>query len=857
MQSFNTFANYKPSSRSGNIKMLKFWKISLCLLTILDLAFCAKVRSGKSAGRVSRRQLIVKCCGKNSCVNHATKIKTDPRQHNSYTVQNLSQVELVTSSMTSLATNIFDQTAIISATFTTKEMTKEITQKPITQIDDVTYYSTKAHKETTTTTALLQRSDSTQVNILTQTTNLLNQMDTKTLFQTTTLTESTTLIDSKITSTTISNPTTKFTSTPILIPTTLIPKVLPVCPTICSKEESFFAKDGTLIDPLSHGFWAEACGQSFVFGKRLANWEQNVDFCCKLNMQPIMLESSAKQECFNTFINGYNWKYNSRYWTYGVRSNATELGWCGSNSSVLNAWDTDEPNNLNKTENCIQMKISRTYSTVFLSDKPCADVTAFACQGSPTPKPSCTSPTCPNYQCVKDKNFYASMENDPDTTYLRDPKQHGHWIDVGSRRYVFSLATNKKSFNDSLSACCSIGVKLLSLHQDFMFETLTNASTALNETKNVFWTSATDTGCIGYAGYCSTNRLIRNEAKWASGQPDSSNGTKHCVAVEVTQSSSLLFMEDCNKQLQYICEGRSKMGSLSAMVEEECRIPYHLSKEQVQKLLITKPENIHDKCFIKCYGEGMGLLVNGKLKEDLIYAQMGTITSYDVKKLMESYAVMDMCTNTTRGMDACDQAAELLKCGQENSPEALASLMNSLETSMIEVPLPLPPSTAICPNNVECNVYEDYKISFDLKKDNDKMSTTFGNGIVKHGCNKKYFLLSFIQQTSIAKAIEHCCSMGLRLATIDTKSEHDCLLANNITNYYAGEYVVAASMLGKIGRPIWCFSSAPFNTSWFGSQSLTNETDPTRYTVNLRFKQPNAIAVSYFDLVSLALCQSV
>jgi len=34
------------------------------------------------------------------------------------------------------------------------------------------------------------------------------------------------------------------------------------------------------------------------------------------------------------------------------------------------------------------------------------------------------------------------------------------------------------------------------------------------------------------------------------------------------------------------------------------------------------------------------------------------------------------------GMDLCDKVAGLMKCGQENSPEAIQGLMENLEISM-------------------------------------------------------------------------------------------------------------------------------------------------------------------------------
>jgi hypothetical protein len=33
-------------------------------------------------------------------------------------------------------------------------------------------------------------------------------------------------------------------------------------------------------------------------------------------------------------------------------------------------------------------------------------------------------------------------------------------------------------------------------------------------------------------------------------------------------------------------------------------------------------------------------------------------------------------------MDPCDKMAKLLQCGKENSPEAMADLMNTLENAM-------------------------------------------------------------------------------------------------------------------------------------------------------------------------------
>jgi hypothetical protein len=73
-------------------------------------------------------------------------------------------------------------------------------------------------------------------------------------------------------------------------------------------------------------------------------------------------------------------------------------------------------------------------------------------------------------------------------------------------------------------------------------------------------------------------------------------------------------------------------------------------------------------------------------------------------------------------MDACDKAAQLLQCGKENSPDAVAGLMSNLENEITavlliiqiealddeiffqEAPLILPPTKAVCPTDYQCIV---------------------------------------------------------------------------------------------------------------------------------------------------------
>jgi hypothetical protein len=74
-------------------------------------------------------------------------------------------------------------------------------------------------------------------------------------------------------------------------------------------------------------------------------------------------------------------------------------------------------------------------------------------------------------------------------------------------------------------------MKLVSLHQDFAYEMLAEALKSFIQLLypiffiekyfqdktvglSMFWTSATDEGCEGSFGFCSTNRLVRREARF-------------------------------------------------------------------------------------------------------------------------------------------------------------------------------------------------------------------------------------------------------------------------------------------------------------------------------------------------------
>jgi hypothetical protein len=75
-------------------------------------------------------------------------------------------------------------------------------------------------------------------------------------------------------------------------------------------------------------------------------------------------------------------------------------------------------------------------------------------------------------------------------------------------------------------------------------------------TPKLYWTSATDYGCLSSLGWCASSRLAQN-VNWKSGHPTYSQNPI-CVAASLSQEKVELMTESCTKEMFYICEARRK-----------------------------------------------------------------------------------------------------------------------------------------------------------------------------------------------------------------------------------------------------------------------------------------------------------
>ncbi|XP_059468572.1 uncharacterized protein LOC132192570 isoform X2 [Neocloeon triangulifer] len=607
-------------------------------------------------------------------------------------------------------------------------------------------------------------------------------------------------------------PTKKTESTSISRAPNFEPEVFHKCLASVGSDTNLFNPDKTLKDVENYGSWVESCGQQFLFGKKFVTWYENMVQCSKIGMEPLAFEDNRKMKCFKNLTIG--WRYNSLFWTSGRRTGETrEFSWCSKHGNLLvdglkQLWAPGQPD-FARNEHCLHLKMDKANATYQIWEKSCNNSYILACQGSTTPAPACSSPICPNYTCTKNQLFFA---NSSKGYYLKDPNLHGNWFKTKGRVFMFSFAN--RTFRSALQSCCELGMSLLSLEYDYKYLSLQAAIQENVTQKGIFWTSGSDRGCESSFGYCSAKRLLRKEAVWARGQPDNAKGNENSLAVFVNETHALLFDFNEQRTFRYICEARdsslsnNNTASGGIAIQNECAAVYNVSDAEINTLLSKPQIDTRIKCFMKCLGENTGLIVNGKIIESEIMVVVEKESGSE-DKMKKNFLLMDECSNSTKGMDECDQAAQLIQCTNEKAPDVVSGVVNNIVESIpaVKKSSALFP-TAICPPPVKCTINVTAKQEFDATI----IDSTISTGWVRFGCNKKW--LQQNENLDQLGAYQSCCQIGLKLASIEAEAEVQCLrdsLYNSALTWVAG------SSDSSPLNPRWCTSQSqgPILKYWF------------------------------------------
>jgi hypothetical protein len=108
-------------------------------------------------------------------------------------------------------------------------------------------------------------------------------------------------------------------------------------------------------------------------------------------------------------------------------------------------------------------------------------------------------------------------------------------------------------------------------------------------------------------------------------------------------------------------------------------------------------------------------------------------------------------------------------------------------------------------------------------------------------------------------AMEECCSFGLRMVSVETADKYDCMIrakvsmlinsykgcvSFNVTtasNYPDTPFVVAASRMGFVSKPVWCYSKKPVDYSIFTTELASSNTEQARITFLVKFDNTKTI----------------
>ncbi|XP_065341655.1 uncharacterized protein LOC135940609 [Cloeon dipterum] len=795
----------------------------------------------KNSKHQQKRNFIIKCCGKSSCVNVLPKrARQSSTQMNNLSSKKNSTVEIT--SGTSAGEILFQTTSNYA------DKASDSTQQSVETTEQNIPLATSDQEKGTETILIPPESvtdhivaSSTDFPIIQKTSTLAKQ-SLKTTHSSFTITQAATISASLppterpttttraailttwmmptstistmnlSTHTTITSSSADISSNTKVLTTTIDPniKIYDCLENTCKKNESLFYKDGRLIDANDYGYWNEACGILYLWGKSVVDWQTNYNKCCSLGMMPIALENDTKKECLDNLSKPSVWKYNSNYWTAArkTRTNGT-FQWCSPNQTNSDSkfdnsssyWLPGQPNNFNG-ENCVHLQVNKSIGRMYLTDKNCSNFYVFGCQGKPTPSPPCFSPKCPTFGCDKTTSFFSTLP-DGKTQYLTKPINHGFWYTINGRTYVFSSV--KQTWLDAAKACCAIGMKILSIEFDYEYTNLIAAAKNSSNAEGIFWTSGSDEGCEGNFGWCAVNKLVRSqEAKWYPGEPNNYNGKENCIYLKLGKTGGTLYDADCSTSQMYICEARdtTKTTSSSEAMVDECGAAFNVSRDEAKQIFNTTKYSLKIKCFLKCMGENGGFMLNGKLVDESIL-MMAESMAANAAKMQENMIAVSTCSSK-KGMDECDTASLVFQCGQENAPELVANIINTVELNTSSEAVPLRGLVPKCPTEYDC------VLDPQMRDDYLNNRAVANNGTIFTACGVKYMIQ--FDKVSYEAAASLCCKYGLKLASFSSPSELLCLVNKSMSTLPVVESHawLAASRLG-VANYAWCSSSSPFN----------------------------------------------
>jgi hypothetical protein len=131
---------------------------------------------------------------------------------------------------------------------------------------------------------------------------------------------------------------------------------------------------------------------------------------------------------------------------------------------------------------------------------------------------------------------------------------------------------------------------------------------------------------------------------------------------------------------------------------------------------------------------------------------------------------------------------------------------------------------------------------------------------------------------NMAGTMEYCCKMGLRLLTVQDKTKMDCMVQADVrmskqqtsskwakiefilfldSSYPSWIFMVAATRMGNMLKPSWCFSDVPFDVNVATRNDLnTSLILPTWYVIMMSVTNDSKITGQADNFARFA-CESL
>ncbi|XP_059481817.1 uncharacterized protein LOC132200398 isoform X2 [Neocloeon triangulifer] len=459
------------------------------------------------------------------------------------------------------------------------------------------------------------------------------------------------------------------------------------CYDSCFPNSTFITGAGKIRNPEQYGRFLDFGGKTYLLGKNAVDWKENWKTCCALGMTPMIFVSQDELTEFARGFEKYASNKETKYWTGGFKHELNNMwSWCTKDSP--DPMDENLVTELSKEKdksdnNCVSMSTS-VGGSITLTNYLCNITMAtdsnssiyLACESiDKTPddllgdRSKCTTRCNATRSCKRNETLFKFNKNNE--MILENRYKYGRWVSKCGRYFLFSNKTN--TYDEARDRCCALGMELLSIKTAAKRKCLSKVTRDYPDTTGEFWTSGTDLDCNGGYRWCSVDRaFLKHEVLWGADEPNQKRGD--CVTVRTNSNAKLTTLQTdlCPAKKRYICEVRQS-GTTVETVQKECVDLFGLTNAEVEGLDNISNYTNKMKCYLKCIGDNLGMLVNGVLQEGNVMRLMEK--SNEKGDMDKGYQAINECKNKSIPDDECESAYRMYKCGKEQAPVVFGKMV--------------------------------------------------------------------------------------------------------------------------------------------------------------------------------------